>query len=877
MVMSVVGSLTALTLAGVALAAPVVDGRGNTAAPETVDIAERSADLTPTVGSTSEGKKSGFTCGVGEVYSLRGDGHITKINYGENSNISKSNVPDLPVAKDDEANQYYNGLGISPKGDVAWAYRRVFADGNSYPYVKKNKLILYRFEGKDWAEVGQIDLSKGDYSKLELAANRFISGAVDEHGDFYFSTTVTMRGTNIKPGGKKGENSAAAVLVKASMSQGRFSDSVVAVVKDLTRFYASNGRPSNNGDIAFDSSGNMFLINAEPVSGKGGGIFELATISSDVLDEAKAKARHEISGNDYTLVKEVSVEPESTINGIAFDYDGRIFVGEAISVLKTDVSSKSEYKMRKKIEGTSKDANLLSSTDLASCGVPPTVTLKKELLGNRLDPTDQFKLSLRTGRNKAVSVDTDGSGKTVENQVGPIPFIPGEQLEISEEMAKNSVSGEDAYEAQWKCYSTVRHSDGSADGEKRLLSENKGVRGTITLDLSIEAGYSSSVECTFFNNPKPKLTLVKKVDAGQSAEMLGPEDWTLAAWQGERESRKKPVFEGKSSVKKVVNVGRYELTESPTRADDERVKRYQLESLVCHDQVANENLKIEHGESGNRNFIHLKYNQDVTCTFTNKLQEATLELKKVVQNNHGGTKKPEDFELTASKQGAEQKKYSWNADSSDKTILKVIEPGDYLLSEKNLPGYKLKNLICADESGKSLQDFNAKDKKLSVKPGDKISCTFTNQDLPGKVRWKKIDSESKEILIGSKWKLTKKDSISREPVVVEQDDNGVFSVDNLEWGTWTLTETQAPFGYLIDSNSTRTFEINPEKTDGKDVNISINDQAIVADLGNIENTRAQALKVPLTGGMSSQAFLFGGLIFFGATAFALWRSRKSHA
>ncbi|QCX46000.1 LPXTG cell wall anchor domain-containing protein [Arcanobacterium haemolyticum] len=61
------------------------------------------------------------------------------------------------------------------------------------------------------------------------------------------------------------------------------------------------------------------------------------------------------------------------------------------------------------------------------------------------------------------------------------------------------------------------------------------------------------------------------------------------------------------------------------------------------------------------------------------------------------------------------------------------------------------------------------------------------------------------------------------------------------------------------------------------MNISINDQAIVADLGNIENTRAQALKVPLTGGMSSQAFLFGGLIFFGATVFALWRSRKSHA
>lgn len=57
MVMLAVGSLTALTLAGVALAAPVVDGEGNTAAPEIVDIAEKSADLTPTVGSTSEGKK----------------------------------------------------------------------------------------------------------------------------------------------------------------------------------------------------------------------------------------------------------------------------------------------------------------------------------------------------------------------------------------------------------------------------------------------------------------------------------------------------------------------------------------------------------------------------------------------------------------------------------------------------------------------------------------------------------------------------------------------------------------------------------------------------------------------------------------------------
>ena len=73
---------------------------------------------------------------------------------------------------------------------------------------------------------------------------------------------------------------------------------------------------------------------------------------------------------------------------------------------------------------------------------------------------------------------------------------------------------------------------------------------------------------------------------------------------------------------------------------------------------------------------------------------------------------------------------------------------------------------------------------------------------------------------------------------------------NLEWGEYTLVETLAPAGYIVDKTEHKFTIGDLEGTDGLNI-----------DLGDITNTKVDGPTIPLTGGISRDAFLLGGGMF----------------
>jgi hypothetical protein len=149
------------------------------------------------------------------------------------------------------------------------------------------------------------------------------------------------------------------------------------------------------------------------------------------------------------------------------------------------------------------------------------------------------------------------------------------------------------------------------------------------------------------------------------------------------------------------------------------------------------------------------------------------------------------------------------------------------------------------------------DGNVTVPENKAVTCTLVNTDKPGSVVWTKVDGNDNE-LGGSEWTLTGPDGTvttitdcdaadASECTGPDRDPApGKFSLQSLSWGTYTLVESAAPAGYLLDETE-HTIVIG--NGDG---------QQLDYDLGAITNDPRDGLEIPLTGGLGQDAFLFGG-------------------
>jgi uncharacterized surface anchored protein len=174
-----------------------------------------------------------------------------------------------------------------------------------------------------------------------------------------------------------------------------------------------------------------------------------------------------------------------------------------------------------------------------------------------------------------------------------------------------------------------------------------------------------------------------------------------------------------------------------------------------------------------------------------------------------------------------------------------LQLGDYTLTEESAPdGYVF--------------DSTPHPFTLTAS-GFSFDVAFVNTAKRGTVTWKKVEKSadgSTTPLAGSTWTITPvapkgdeiivEDYTGQEMYEGKDTDSaaGSFKVEGLAWGEYELVETEAPFGYVLDS-AKYPFTISATALDFQF------DTAFV-------NTRPDIPSLPLTGGSSSDAYWIAG-------------------
>lgn len=250
-----------------------------------------------------------------------------------------------------------------------------------------------------------------------------------------------------------------------------------------------------------------------------------------------------------------------------------------------------------------------------------------------------------------------------------------------------------------------------------------------------------------------------------------------------------------------------------------------------------------------------------TYEVTNTVECQSLTIVKSVTNDNGGALTPADWNqrLFATPSGGARLTF----DSGEK---KYVPTGSFVISETTQPGYEQVSIRCTGAT------FNAATSTISLTAGQSAVCTVTNDDTPGTAAWGKTD-ESGRYLKDSEWTLRGPggSAVAVVDCVAASADQctgpdtdpaaGKFLVKDLRWGDYTLVETRAPAGFVLDQTE-RKFSITRDRLDYRF------DAAFV-------NRQAASPQMPMTGGTGTIGFVIAGAaLLLGGAAGAYWQLRR---
>jgi LPXTG-motif cell wall-anchored protein len=402
-----------------------------------------------------------ISCGTGSVYAVNQDApfNLTQVSTttGTATLTAVFNTP--PAAAD--GFRELNGLAIAPGGTAAYAASN------------------YRTTS------GTISIQKYDPA----------TGAVTTVGTMAMATGLVVVGGAIDP------------------TTGLYWLMVYNLNNGWYEFYAFNtatntslGRQfsypwnfdlslNGNGDLAFDATGRLYVLMSDG-----------ATRSQIRMWEPPLPSGNQSASSGVLLASPVGTVTVQS-NGIAFGADGYLYAesldgpGGQARIRKIDPTTGLVVGSPVGVKNPNGTANT-NAIDLASCAMPSTLTLQKDIVGRKV-ATDQFALSI-TGNgvsrnNTAVTSGSTTGLQTAAGEIaGPVLAIPGKTYTITE--TGSSGANLANYTISYQCVDTLNNNAVVATGTT--------ASGSVTMPAPSATG--ANVVCTIKNTPlRPDINIVK--------------------------------------------------------------------------------------------------------------------------------------------------------------------------------------------------------------------------------------------------------------------------------------------------------------------------------------------------------------------------------
>jgi len=614
-------------------------------------------------------------------------------------------------------------------------------------------------------------------------------------------------------------------------------------------YVATTGSPNGNGDMAFDAKGNLYVLGAATLTSvSSAAIF---TVTADSL----ANPSNGIIASSVTTTQTIkgtdSGNGLTNVNGIAFSPRGTAYLSDASSTYEFDPTTWT------RISGTPRVA--AASTDLSSCASPATITLQKNVVG-RTNGTDQFTLALANGSTTFATATTTGTDTGLQDaQIGPVPTPIGTTLTLSETAASGSLA---TYTSVYECW---------ADGVR--IANGSAARGDVTMPSQLGV----AVNCTFFNSTRPVAVVkVGKAIVDPATGASSPKSgWTVGATSTTTTmlpaGQAQQQTDASGSASWTVLFGTASGSGNVTVSEVQQAG-YQIVALVCRTttgstttsatvttttSTANGVITIS-GTAAN-----VAAGSTVDCVFTNR-PIATLTL---VEKVGFGSVAAGAWTITAAGPAAALTGPSGKTGTAVVTS-RTVSPGvAYRLSETggSASYVQVGAWSCVDGDGKAVTVSADGDVNLAL--GSSVTCTVTNSTAGLTILKNVIDPQAG--FEAKNWTITATPNaftgLSAQSKVGAEyssaaNGNAASTIEVRPGHGYTLTEA------LTDQTSKVAYqELRLEQLMNGNW-VTVNSASITAPAAGqsavyrFVNAPIPGVVLPLTGGMSTDAFMIAGAL-----------------
>ncbi|GFK17612.1 prealbumin-like fold domain-containing protein [Corynebacterium glutamicum] len=414
---------------------------------------------------------------------------IQKITHtaDETSILSGStNVPDSSLTSLASSGQTSNALGVTPTGIF------YFTGQAAGSFDAQRNVTVFRFD----PSVDSAPYPVTNMDMLSPGSGTVVSGAAtiyQGNEEFYYAYYSDS------PIQIDGRTAIRFHLYRYAHGDGPRTGEVRHI--DVPRPPVFDG--GMNGDFTFDAQNNLQFI----ISDFSGPTIAGTVSAADFIQLPSAHALQDVTDIQGTATS--GSVSGGGVNGVVYTKNGRAILQQSASNRNRIVNLPG----LDTVPGNGATRTFAGTlVDLASCASPMTVTIQKEVDGERFDPDDQFTLNASRVNggvtNDFSPVTTTGTSSGVQyEKIGPFATTLAGRLQASESFVN---ADENNYKTSWRC--EIQDAEGNPDGPAFATGEGASLDIALTgAGVSAQIKPGANIVCTFRNVALRSALAVDKV------------------------------------------------------------------------------------------------------------------------------------------------------------------------------------------------------------------------------------------------------------------------------------------------------------------------------------------------------------------------------